>query len=47
LISTSIYIAYWLKRPIRWDPVREEIVGDEELHFLKKSEAAMLALLPG
>lgn len=23
-------IAYWLKRPIRWDPAREEIVGDEE-----------------
>jgi predicted dehydrogenase len=23
-------IAYWLNRPIRWDPVREEIVGDDE-----------------
>lgn len=23
-------IAYWLNRPIRWDPVKEEIVGDEE-----------------
>lgn len=23
-------IAYWLKRPIKWDPVKEEIVGDEE-----------------
>jgi predicted dehydrogenase len=23
-------IAYWLNRPIRWDPVREEIIGDEE-----------------
>ena len=23
-------IAYWLKRPLRWDPVREEIVGDPE-----------------
>jgi len=23
-------IAYWLGRPIRWDPQREEIVGDEE-----------------
>ena len=23
-------IAYWLRRPIKWDPVKEEIVGDEE-----------------
>jgi hypothetical protein len=23
-------IAYWLDRPIRWDPLREEIVGDAE-----------------
>ena len=23
-------IAYWLNRPIRWDPVKEEIVGDPE-----------------
>jgi hypothetical protein len=23
-------IAYWLKRPIKWDPVKEEIVGDAE-----------------
>ena len=23
-------LAYWLKRPIKWDPVKEEIVGDEE-----------------
>ena len=23
-------IAYWLNRPIRWDPAREEIVGDEQ-----------------
>lgn len=23
-------IAYWLKRPLRWDPVKEEIVGDAE-----------------
>ncbi len=23
-------IAYWLKRPLRWDPVKEEIVGDPE-----------------
>ena len=23
-------IAYWLKRPIKWDPVKEEIIGDEE-----------------
>jgi hypothetical protein len=23
-------IAYWLNRPIRWDPVREEIIGDEQ-----------------
>lgn len=23
-------IAYWLKRPLRWDPEREEIVGDPE-----------------
>ena len=23
-------IAYWLKRPLRWDPKREEIIGDAE-----------------
>ncbi len=23
-------IAYWLKRPLHWDPVREEIIGDPE-----------------
>jgi len=23
-------IAYWLKRPLKWDPVKEEIVGDVE-----------------
>ena len=23
-------IAYWLNRPLRWDPVREEILGDPE-----------------
>lgn len=23
-------IAYWLKRPLKWDPVNEQIVGDEE-----------------
>jgi predicted dehydrogenase len=23
-------IAYWLGRPIKWDPVKEEIIGDEE-----------------
>ena len=23
-------IAYWLKRPIKWDPVKEEIIGDSE-----------------
>ena len=23
-------IAHWLKRPIKWDPVKEEIIGDEE-----------------
>jgi predicted dehydrogenase len=23
-------IAYWLNRPLKWDPVKEEIVGDEE-----------------
>jgi predicted dehydrogenase len=23
-------LAYWLERPIRWDPVREDIVGDDE-----------------
>lgn len=23
-------IAYWLKRPIKWDPVKEEIIGDPE-----------------
>jgi hypothetical protein len=23
-------IAYWLKRPLRWDPAGEEFVGDTE-----------------
>ena len=23
-------IAYWLKRPLKWDPVKEVIIGDEE-----------------
>jgi hypothetical protein len=23
-------IAYWIKRPLRWDPVKEEFPGDEE-----------------
>ena len=23
-------IAYWLNRPIKWDPLKEEIIGDEE-----------------
>ena len=23
-------LAYWLKRPLRWDPAKEEILGDEE-----------------
>ena len=23
-------IAYWLQRPIRWDPAQEQIIGDEE-----------------
>ena len=23
-------LAYWLKRPLRWDPVKEEIIGDPE-----------------
>ena len=23
-------MAYWLKRPLRWDPAKEEILGDEE-----------------
>jgi len=23
-------IAYWLKRPLRWDPAKEEMVGDPE-----------------
>jgi Oxidoreductase family, C-terminal alpha/beta domain/Oxidoreductase family, NAD-binding Rossmann fold len=23
-------IAYWLKRPLKWDPIKEEIVGDDE-----------------
>jgi len=23
-------IAYWLKRPLEWDPVKEQIVGDDE-----------------
>ena len=23
-------IAYWLKRPLKWDPVKEQIIGDPE-----------------
>ena len=23
-------LAYWLKRPLRWDPAKEEFVGDAE-----------------
>ena len=23
-------IAYWLNRPLKWDPVKEEIIGDPE-----------------
>ncbi len=23
-------LAYWLKRPIRWDPAKEQIIGDDE-----------------
>jgi len=23
-------IAYWLKRPLKWDPDKEEIIGDPE-----------------
>ena len=23
-------IAYWLKRPLKWDPVKEEFIGDDE-----------------
>ena len=23
-------IAYWLGRPIKWDPVKEEIIGDSQ-----------------
>jgi hypothetical protein len=23
-------IAYWLNRPLKWDPVKEEIIGDDE-----------------
>ncbi len=23
-------IAYWLNRPIKWDPAREQIIGDDE-----------------
>ena len=23
-------IAYWLKKPLKWDPVKEEIIGDKE-----------------
>ncbi|HOD81330.1 MAG: putative oxidoreductase YcjS [Planctomycetes bacterium ADurb.Bin126] len=23
-------IAYWLKRPLKWDPVKEQIIGDDE-----------------
>jgi hypothetical protein len=23
-------LAYWLKRPLKWDPVKEEFVGDDE-----------------
>jgi predicted dehydrogenase len=28
-------IARWLKRPLRWDPVREEFVGDEQANQLR------------
>jgi hypothetical protein len=24
-------IAYWLKRPFRWDPIKEEVIGDPEV----------------
>jgi len=23
-------IAYWLKRPLKWDPVKEQFIGDDE-----------------
>jgi uncharacterized protein (TIGR00369 family) len=27
---TTIEFAYWLKRSLKWDPVKEEIIGDPE-----------------
>ncbi len=33
-------IAYWLNRPIRWDPVHEVILGDEEAsRWLERANA--------
>ena len=28
-------IARWLKRPLKWDPVREEFLGDDEANRLR------------
>jgi hypothetical protein len=34
-------IAYWLKRPLKWDPVKEEIIGDAEAsHWLDRPKRA-------
>jgi len=34
-------IAYWLGRPLRWDPVRERFIGDEHAnHWLSRSKRA-------
>ena len=32
-------IAYWLKRPLKWDPVKEEIIGDPEANRWLDREA--------
>lgn len=39
-------IAYWLNRPLRWDPVKEEIIGDEEAsRWLSRPMRAPWALI--
>ena len=32
-------IAYWLKRPLKWDPVEEVIIGDDEANRWLDREA--------
>jgi hypothetical protein len=29
-----VYIGYWLKRSLVWDPAKEQFVGDEEANKL-------------